>query len=240
MTENTHNGKIARLPRAIRDQLNRRLDNGEQSGPILAWLNALPEAQAMLAAEFGATEINKQNLTNWRQGGFQHWLKQQEHRQLVRELTENADELATEADGVEIANHLSTLLVAELAAAAREALAELTDPVERCVRLQENLHTLVRVRRQDYLAGKLAIARELRERDRAKEDENEKIRKEYQQENVAWTIGFRRAHMADLYAQPSITSQAEAGALAESLLRQTKPNVSQPNGRAAPVNHRTN
>ena len=159
MTDTTHNGKIARLPRNIRDELNYRLNNGEKSGPILAWLNAMPEVQALLAAEFGASQINKQNLTNWRQGGYQQWLKQQERRQLVRELTQNTAELATDAGGVELANHLSAVLVAEFAAAARNAQAELADPAERCVRLQEFLLTLARVRRQDYLAGRLAILR---------------------------------------------------------------------------------
>ena len=39
----TRNGKIARLPLEIREQLNRRLDDGEQGQPDLDWLNALPE-----------------------------------------------------------------------------------------------------------------------------------------------------------------------------------------------------
>jgi hypothetical protein len=31
-----HNGKIGKLPKAIREQLNRRLDNGERGGPLVA------------------------------------------------------------------------------------------------------------------------------------------------------------------------------------------------------------
>ena len=90
----THNGKIGRLPRNLRDELNHRLENGETAGVVLPWLNALPAVQAVLAAEFQASQINEQNLSNWRKGGYQDWLKQQERRRLVRELTENADELA--------------------------------------------------------------------------------------------------------------------------------------------------
>src|ERR1035437_904653 len=111
MTITTHNGKIARLPRNIRDELNRRLDEGEPGGRILEWLNALPAVQAVLTAEFGDGGVNAQNLSNWRKGGYQDWLKQQERRNLVRELTENAEELATDARGAEIANHLSAPLV---------------------------------------------------------------------------------------------------------------------------------
>src|ERR1019366_1515019 len=153
MTITTHNGKIARLPRIIRDELNHRLDEGEPGGRILEWLNALPAVQAVLA-ESGGGPISPQNLSNWRQGGHQDWLKHQERRNLVRELTENAEELAVDAGGVEMANHLSAVLMAELAASARDALAELADPAERCARMQDFLVTLARVRRQDYLAGR--------------------------------------------------------------------------------------
>jgi hypothetical protein len=237
MTDTTHTGKIARLPRNLRNELNQRLANGEKSGPILAWLNALPEVQAVLFSEFCGSQINKQNLSNWRKDGYQHWLKQQDRRDLARELTENAGELATDAEGVELANHFSTVLVAELAAAAREAQAELTDPAERCERLQEFLQTLARVRRQDYLAGKLAIARELRARDRAREKESDRLGKEFQRE---YGPIFKRSHMADLYAQPDFTSQALAGAQAEALLREAKPDAPQPNGSRAPANPGSN
>jgi hypothetical protein len=36
---------------AIQEQVNRRLENGEKARTLIAWLNALPEVQAMLAAE---------------------------------------------------------------------------------------------------------------------------------------------------------------------------------------------
>ena len=63
----THNGKIARLPRNIRDELNQRLDDGQPGGDILAWLNALPQVQA---AGFGGSGINAQNLSNCRRAAI--------------------------------------------------------------------------------------------------------------------------------------------------------------------------
>ncbi len=39
------NGKIARLPRAIRDELNRRMDDGQTGQELLPWLNGLPQAK---------------------------------------------------------------------------------------------------------------------------------------------------------------------------------------------------
>ncbi len=41
----TRHGKIARLPLAIRQQLNLRLQNGERAQG-LSWLNQMPEVQA--------------------------------------------------------------------------------------------------------------------------------------------------------------------------------------------------
>ena len=234
MNETTHNGKIARLPRNIREELNHRLDDGEPGGRILAWLDALPAVQTMLNAEFGGGRINAQNLSNWRKGGYQHWLKQEERRNLVRELTENAKELAADAGGVEIGNHLSAILVAELAASARGALEELANPAERCVRLQEFLLTLARVRRQDNQAGKLTIERERRARERVKEKEDDEHRIQFAKEWEPMRRHFKRSYMADLYAKPDFVSQAMATQDAESLLRDVKLDGPQPAGSTAP------
>ncbi len=38
----TRNGKIARLPDKIRNQLNRRLQDGEPGNVLVEWLNKLP------------------------------------------------------------------------------------------------------------------------------------------------------------------------------------------------------
>jgi len=76
-------GKIARLPRAIREQVNQRLDDGEPGAPILAWLNSLPEVQAVLTAEFNGQPIGKQNLSHWRKYGHKKWLWRQEAQTLA-------------------------------------------------------------------------------------------------------------------------------------------------------------
>ena len=77
----------------------------------------------------------------------------------------DARELTDDAGGVEISHYLSAMLVAELMESARDALAIIPDPAERCARMQEFLHTLARLRREDYLAGRLAIERERRARE---------------------------------------------------------------------------
>src|SRR5712664_89126 len=76
MNTTTHIGKIARLPHSIRAQLNLKLHDGIPAKSILPWLNSLPEVKAILAADFDNRPINKQNLSEWKHGGFRDWLLQ--------------------------------------------------------------------------------------------------------------------------------------------------------------------
>ncbi len=92
-------GKIARLPQAIRLQLNQRLRDGQLGPQILPWLNALPEVRAILEAEFGNKDINAQNLSDWRNGGFVDWERSQDRVHGTRLLAEKALALAKEAGG---------------------------------------------------------------------------------------------------------------------------------------------
>ena len=63
-------GKIARLPHKIREQINRRLQDGEPGRLLLAWLNALPQTLRLLTDQFGGRPVNQANLSAWRNGGF--------------------------------------------------------------------------------------------------------------------------------------------------------------------------
>ena len=76
----TRTGKIARLPHSLREDLNLRLQNGEQGAKLVEWLNALPEVQRVLDEKFEGRPINEQNLTEWKQGGYEDWRKLQEAR----------------------------------------------------------------------------------------------------------------------------------------------------------------
>src|SRR5271170_5584839 len=87
------NGKIARLPGEIRRQLNLRLEQSEPGPRLLAWLNALPEAREVLAAEFDGAPISRQNLSEWRQGGFEEWRAEGEWRAGFRQVEDFAREL---------------------------------------------------------------------------------------------------------------------------------------------------
>ena len=79
--------KRLRVPRAIQEQVNRRLDNGEKGRPLVAWLNSLPEVQAVLAAEFAGQPISEQNLSRWRKYGYKQWSWHQQALAMTREMT---------------------------------------------------------------------------------------------------------------------------------------------------------
>jgi hypothetical protein len=82
------NGKIARLPDDIRQELNDRLSNGEEGPQLLAWLNALPETRELLDEDFNGVPISKQNLSEWRQGGYREWCVQDDLHGAALEFSE--------------------------------------------------------------------------------------------------------------------------------------------------------
>jgi hypothetical protein len=73
----TRRGKIARLPLAIRQELNTRLRNGEEGKQLVLWLNSLPAVQEILVAQFKGKAIAECNLSRWRSGGYADWLLEQ-------------------------------------------------------------------------------------------------------------------------------------------------------------------
>lgn len=90
----TPKGKIGALPYRVREEVCRRLQDGETGAEILPWLNSLPEVQTVLARRFGEAPITDQNLTNWRQGGFAAWLARNERVTKLRGVVESAMEYA--------------------------------------------------------------------------------------------------------------------------------------------------
>jgi len=84
-------GKIARLPHPIREQLNRRLESAEAYEPILNWLNALPEARQVIDDHFAGLPISKQNLSDWRSGGFSEWQDRQDAADFLTNLDDQSD-----------------------------------------------------------------------------------------------------------------------------------------------------
>lgn len=93
------NGKIARLPLALREEVNRRLRDGEPGPKILAWLHTRPEVLTILDEYFREEPISAQNLSEWRQGGYQEWLDRQEQVERTKELAAYGYQLAQQNNG---------------------------------------------------------------------------------------------------------------------------------------------
>jgi hypothetical protein len=98
-SNHTLTGKIARLPGDLREQLNQRLFDGHSDPEILPWLNELPVVKEILAAKFKGQPIAKQNMTNWRQGGYQRWLHRKENVASTEALGHYAANLTQAAAG---------------------------------------------------------------------------------------------------------------------------------------------
>ena len=107
----TRTGKIARLPDPIREQLNQLLLNGTLAKDTVPWLNQLPEVQQVLAEYFGGRPISEHNVSEWRHGGYQDWLRDMENRARVLQLTEQYEHLESEG---RLAPRIETLAIAEL------------------------------------------------------------------------------------------------------------------------------
>src|SRR5665213_709443 len=105
----TRRGKIARLPIKIRDQINTRLENGEEGIHILEWLNKLAETTELMKSEFDGLPINETNMSNWKLGGFRDWVTHQESLDDVRRVSADAAEVITES-GAPLDDQLAALL----------------------------------------------------------------------------------------------------------------------------------
>lgn len=110
---NTHNGKIGGLPAQMREELCRRMNDGERAPTLLPWLNGTPEAQKVCREQYDGDPINAQNLSNWRGGGFQKWLDEQRAIRRTRERAAHSRALA-EASGGNLSEGALAQLTGEL------------------------------------------------------------------------------------------------------------------------------
>ncbi len=162
----TRNGKIARLPHAVREQLNRRLQDGEQGKALVPWLNGLPEVRAVMAREFQGRPVREQNVSEWKQGGYREWLLQQEALEGVGKFREEAAELrgkggaAGEGNGNELIEDMAVWILARLMAALRTQSADGAGGGPDFRVLRQVCGDVVALRRGDHQAERLRMERE--------------------------------------------------------------------------------
>src|SRR5215469_12158743 len=113
----TRNGKIARLPHKIREEVNQRLRDNVPGGVICKWLNGLPAAKAVckeFAQRRGSAQspITRSQVSEWRRGGFQDWLREQQMLEETRELRKWCGKLAE--NGCDLSEGAAALLSGQL------------------------------------------------------------------------------------------------------------------------------
>lgn len=222
----TRKGKIARLPRGIRDELNQRLDDGDQGKNLVQWLNGLDVVKEILSSDFAGRGITEQNLSEWKQGGFRDWQRQQETCDGVRRLVEHSDEIDDAADEHGIPDRLAAVLAAELAAEAQSLLEETADPRERWQYLRQALRQLHLLRKGDHRAARarMEMARW--------EIECERREREQRQREATEAIAAATAPLRDLARRQAMVAAyggGEAGEKAADFILEIERKYSVPN-----------
>jgi hypothetical protein len=198
----THVGKIGRLPKHIRDELGRRIEDGEPGRELVKWMNGHKYVQEILKEQFGGRPITEQNLSEWRQNGHPEWLRQEEARLVVLRLTEHSDDLEEAAEENEISARLASVLAVEFARLAMTLLEKETDPEKRWQRLCEVHRVLSRLRRDDHQGVQIGLARQRWNREVEEKDHEADQRRKQQHKDEMRSMCFapmRNATVAEAF-----------------------------------------
>jgi len=172
----TRRGKIARLPRDIREQVNRRLDECVEGKLIAEWLNSLPKVTDLMAAEFGGQPVSEVNVSNWKLGGYLDWLEHQEDLEAISRFGSDAGEIRKKSGGG-LADQLAVCLAARIVRALRNMPSAEEDPQGQLEWLRRLCADLSKMRKGDQNAESMRLKRERLKLDTKKFKSEDAIRK---------------------------------------------------------------
>lgn len=159
LSPRTRTGKIARLPHAIREQVNTRLQDGEPADDLVEWLNSLPEVQSVLNDHFNGSPINKGNFHEWKRGGYRDWKANQDALDMAeRFIDEDAPACQTAAAG--LIDKLVRWLAIQFAAATQNLDPESPEATARLAAFYQLAAGISRFRRDNLNADRTQIQRE--------------------------------------------------------------------------------
>ncbi len=192
-------GKISRLPRDVRDELNRRLDDGEEGAALLKWLNGRPGTLKVMQEFFAGQPINKQNLSDWRQSGFLEWQRQQEALEIAGRLLEDAEDMEKLATDGPVADRMAELVSVSLGHLLQAALRQPDGP-EKTSAVLNSARELIRMRAadRDYERAKRQQQDWQQERDKLDREEAERRRSDLDRARKARLL--KPIRIADLRA----------------------------------------
>jgi hypothetical protein len=98
----TRNGKVARLPKEVRDQVNQML------------LDNVPFAKIIESLGDQGKGITYRNMTNWKAGGYKEWLLDEERKDALILRRDSAISLLNEKAGATVQDASRTIAAAQL------------------------------------------------------------------------------------------------------------------------------
>jgi len=98
----TRTGKVARLPKAVRDKICQMMLDGRTYLQIIAQLGE------------DGKELNEDNLSTWKSGGYLEWRDEERELLEMRYHQEYANDLARETQGTSLCEATSKMLIAQL------------------------------------------------------------------------------------------------------------------------------
>lgn len=204
----TRNGKIARLPKDIREDLNRRMENGWSGTKLVKWLNELPAVEEVLRDQFDGRSISKQNLSQWREGGYADWLRHQNTQEQIQLMMEKSEDVNRVEGNEPLCERLARVAAAELAEHLQR-LSAVKDPQERWQQFREASLELWRLRNGTHLGRRVDLGWEKWEKTSEMQDDalEHTRRQEHIRRMQSWDehLGF----LMDLLHQPALRQWAQ-------------------------------
>ena len=96
------NGKIARLPKTLRDKINQYIDDGRTYPQIIKELGD------------DAKDLKPKHFSEWRKGGYEDYLRHQQWRDQLRILRENGSDMSGLTDGPKFQETLIQIALTEI------------------------------------------------------------------------------------------------------------------------------
>jgi hypothetical protein len=183
----TRNGKIARLPAAIREELNQRLFDGEPGRQLVEWLNGLPRVQALLQAKFQGNPISDANLSQWKNGGYPEWEAGERMADKVSSIMGGTTGLQAAAKGG-LTDRMSLILAANMAIEMQQ-LESVPDGTEKAKVWRELRISLLALRRCELYAQRLGIERDKHPKP-AKKKKEQKMTPEQKKQRTRQLLGL--------------------------------------------------
>ena len=101
------NGKIARLPKALRDRVNHMLDDGVPYKTIISEIEKAAEEPLPY-------KLLEMNISRWKDNGYQHYLRREAWRDELRIVRESGSEMTELNDGPRFQETLVQVALTEI------------------------------------------------------------------------------------------------------------------------------